>query len=423
MAVRFNPFTGTLDFVGTGGGGGGDVTGPASSTDNAVARFDGTTGKIIQNSVVTISDTGELAGVTTINGINVSPSAATIAFYVDSANGSDTTGNGSHLAPFETIEKALTLCTNPALDYAILPHPGDYGSGEAIAWPANVSLIGVDASTTNINKVITYTAAALDEADFTFSAVTCNDLNFDLTLASIAIITLKDGGYAVTRTDSNGSGPWYLNIQNSAIGDSDLDGVNIISSCNFISTLNIPDGGQLVLLTDIFGISATLTGTASIVSLGTVLTGSLTGTPVGPNTPKLYTDSGISLFPPTLTDVDVVYINKAEFTEYTPDDPSDWDTPPSVVSDALDYLAARSALIEGYNVDKFTLNGTDISNKFVTLAETPAIAADTRVIVIGGVEQEYSVDFTVSGSTIDWDGLGLDGLLASGDKLVVVYNE
>ena len=36
--------------------GAGDVAGPASSTDNAVARFDSTTGKVIQNSGVTISD-------------------------------------------------------------------------------------------------------------------------------------------------------------------------------------------------------------------------------------------------------------------------------------------------------------------------------------------------------------------------------
>jgi hypothetical protein len=44
---------------------GGDVTGPASSTDNAIARFDGVTGKLIQNSVVTINDTGATTGVTT----------------------------------------------------------------------------------------------------------------------------------------------------------------------------------------------------------------------------------------------------------------------------------------------------------------------------------------------------------------------
>jgi trimeric autotransporter adhesin len=41
-------------------GSGGDVVGPASSTDNAVARFDSTTGKLLQNSTVTISDTGVL---------------------------------------------------------------------------------------------------------------------------------------------------------------------------------------------------------------------------------------------------------------------------------------------------------------------------------------------------------------------------
>jgi hypothetical protein len=44
----------------------GDVFGPASATDNAVARFDSTTGKLIQNSVVTISDTGATTGVTTL---------------------------------------------------------------------------------------------------------------------------------------------------------------------------------------------------------------------------------------------------------------------------------------------------------------------------------------------------------------------
>jgi len=38
--------------------GAGDVVGPASATDNAITRFDGTTGKIVQTSLVTVSDTG-----------------------------------------------------------------------------------------------------------------------------------------------------------------------------------------------------------------------------------------------------------------------------------------------------------------------------------------------------------------------------
>ena len=46
----------------------GDVYGPASATDNAVARFDSTTGKIIQNSVVIIADTtGDMTGVGTLS--------------------------------------------------------------------------------------------------------------------------------------------------------------------------------------------------------------------------------------------------------------------------------------------------------------------------------------------------------------------
>ena len=40
--------------------GGGDVVGPASSTDNAVARFDLTSGKLLQNSAATLSDSGVL---------------------------------------------------------------------------------------------------------------------------------------------------------------------------------------------------------------------------------------------------------------------------------------------------------------------------------------------------------------------------
>jgi hypothetical protein len=44
----------------SGGGGSGDVVGPGSATDNAIARFDATTGKLIQNSPVLLPDGGEL---------------------------------------------------------------------------------------------------------------------------------------------------------------------------------------------------------------------------------------------------------------------------------------------------------------------------------------------------------------------------
>lgn len=52
--------------------GAGDVTGAASSTDNAVVRFDGTTGKVIQNSTVVLDDNGNFSNVNAI-GFDTTP--------------------------------------------------------------------------------------------------------------------------------------------------------------------------------------------------------------------------------------------------------------------------------------------------------------------------------------------------------------
>ena len=76
----------------------GDVVGPASATDNAVARFDGTTGKLIQNSVVTIADsTGDMSGVgtlsaTTVDTTNIEVTNVKAKDGTASATIADTTG-------------------------------------------------------------------------------------------------------------------------------------------------------------------------------------------------------------------------------------------------------------------------------------------------------------------------------------------
>jgi hypothetical protein len=59
----------------------GDVDGPASATDNTMARFDGATGKIIQGSGITIDDSNNVSGI-----------AALTASGVISGNGSGLTG-------------------------------------------------------------------------------------------------------------------------------------------------------------------------------------------------------------------------------------------------------------------------------------------------------------------------------------------
>lgn len=79
--------SGTVIAVG-GSGGSGDVVGPASATDNALARYDGTTGKLIQNGVVTQDDNGTLANVNAISLINSPTSAPTTtgSIFWDSGN-------------------------------------------------------------------------------------------------------------------------------------------------------------------------------------------------------------------------------------------------------------------------------------------------------------------------------------------------
>lgn len=52
-----------------GGSGSGDVVGPASSTDNAIARFNLTTGKLIQNSGASVDDSGNITA-TNLSGTN-----------------------------------------------------------------------------------------------------------------------------------------------------------------------------------------------------------------------------------------------------------------------------------------------------------------------------------------------------------------
>jgi hypothetical protein len=50
---------------------GGDVVGPASATDNALVRYDNTTGKLIQNSAVIVDDSNNMSGVNTLTTANL----------------------------------------------------------------------------------------------------------------------------------------------------------------------------------------------------------------------------------------------------------------------------------------------------------------------------------------------------------------
>ena len=103
---------GGITIAATGGGGSGDVVGPASATDNAFTRFDGTTGKLIQNSTgATLSDTGGATFTGSVDVAGTSTAGSNIKLYEDTDNG---TNYVSFKAP-DTIAANVTW-TLPSAD-------------------------------------------------------------------------------------------------------------------------------------------------------------------------------------------------------------------------------------------------------------------------------------------------------------------
>lgn len=90
-------------------------------------------------------------------------------------------------------------------------------------------------------------------------------------------------------------------------------------------------------------------------------------------------------------------------------------------SGSMMWVLLATPMSIAYAVDLFTLTPTDISNKYVTLTSGPSPVGKTILQVVGGPVQSYGDDFVVSGTQLSWSGLFLDGILVSGDKLIVQY--
>jgi hypothetical protein len=139
----------------------GDVVGPASATDNAVVRFDGTTGKLIQNSTgVTITDGGVLTTTTnaSINGVavgkggssgsyntvvgdtagNALTTAGEITLFGYRAGAGVTTGNGNTFFGANAGDAVTTGTYNTAIGNNAYP-TGNYNNSIGIGLDAAVS--------------------------------------------------------------------------------------------------------------------------------------------------------------------------------------------------------------------------------------------------------------------------------------------
>ena len=126
----------------------GDVVGPASSTDNAFARFDSTTGKLLQNSTgATLSDTGAAVFTGALDVLGNSTAGSNLKLYEDTDNG---TNYVSFKAP-DTIAANVTW-TLPAADGTSAQVLSTNGTG-TLSWATaggTVSLSNDTSTATNV---------------------------------------------------------------------------------------------------------------------------------------------------------------------------------------------------------------------------------------------------------------------------------
>lgn len=109
---------GDATWVGAGGGGIGDVVGPASATDNAIALFNSTTGKLIKNSDVfltgsdTLAFTGATPSIKLYNATGIAAGNLRWAWTTDAVAESATwTGYGLQLLAYDNTGTPRTAAT------------------------------------------------------------------------------------------------------------------------------------------------------------------------------------------------------------------------------------------------------------------------------------------------------------------------
>ncbi len=101
--------------------GSGNVVGPASANDNALARFNATTGKLIQNSLVTVDDLGNLSANATVGPHFIGNFRINLDIIARVGGGQIDFGNGS---PFEFTSDESDSASAVAFDFNILTGGG-----------------------------------------------------------------------------------------------------------------------------------------------------------------------------------------------------------------------------------------------------------------------------------------------------------
>jgi hypothetical protein len=246
-----------VDKISTGGG---DVVGPVSSTNNAIVRFDGTTGDLIQDSSVTLTSTGTT---TTFTGdIGVVTTTPTVIFN-NNSGASETYITGDTAALVGTTLGGIAA---PNINFA-----GD----SSFNTPTDLSILGTLSQATWVPLPVT-TDVTLGNTD--------SALQLNCTPGGTITITLPD---SVTESVSSGFWFWAFNQDGSTINFAaqgsdtllNVNGETSITTAGSSAYVVLGSGGEWVL--NIFETqgagSGDVVGPGSSVNHGPVVFNGTTG--------------------------------------------------------------------------------------------------------------------------------------------------
>ena len=264
----------------------GTVAGPASATDNGVARFDGTTGKLIQNSIVTISDVGVVANAsidTATNTIsNIANSNIASAAAIDATKIANGTVSNAEFQYLDGVTSAIQTQLNAKVgttDVATLTNKTINAPDNTITNIADTNIASAAAiarsklASGNNYRILANNATGVmsENAALTSTQVTFADTNGQLTGASD--LTVGTNSLVLGNTK-------HLELQ--AANDSTTTGSNAslasftggairLTNSSLVSLANIPAGsnGQDLTIFNRTGVdvqvldSSAATGTAA----------------------------------------------------------------------------------------------------------------------------------------------------------------
>ena len=218
--------------------GSGDVVGPASSTDNAIVRFDSTTGKLLQNSTVTISDAGAIAAASLTlttdlaiadGGTGASTaSAARTALDVDPAGTDNSTNVTLTGTPDYITISGQTITRGPIVLTTDVSGILPIANGGTNASSAGAALTALGAAASGANSDITSltgltTDLTVAQGGTGAGTFTANGILFGNGTSAIGATAVGTSGHVLT---SNGSGVAPTFQAAAAGGATDINGLS-----------------------------------------------------------------------------------------------------------------------------------------------------------------------------------------------------